>query len=98
VPAYLHCRLQLAQLIYHLCFRDHITDTLISLHWLRVRERIKFKLAMLTYKLMHDQAPSYLRPLVRVADAPGRRALCSANTNRLMVPHVKLSPVSSQAF
>jgi len=26
---------------------DHITDVLISLHWLLVRERIEFKLATL---------------------------------------------------
>jgi len=30
-------------LIYRLRFRDHITDALISLHWLRVPERIALK-------------------------------------------------------
>jgi len=77
LPAYLLRRLQLvlnasARLIYCLGFRDHITDALISLHWLHVRERIEFKLATLTYKLLHNQAPSYLGPLLRVADVPGR--------------------------
>ena len=28
---------------------DHITDTLVSLHWLRVPERIDYKIAVLTY-------------------------------------------------
>jgi len=55
------------------------------LHWLRVQERIEFKLAMLTYKLLDNQAPSYLRPLIHVADVPGCRALRSANTDRMMV-------------
>jgi len=40
-------------LIFHLIFRlsfhlrrsDHITDALVSLHWLRVPERIQFKIA-----------------------------------------------------
>jgi len=77
---------------------DHITDAVISLHWLRVRERIEFKLATLTHKLLHNQAPSYLVSLVRVADVPGRRALRSANTDRLMVPHVRLSSVGNRAF
>jgi len=40
-------------MIFHLIFRlsfhlrrsDHITDALVSLHWLRVPERIQFKIA-----------------------------------------------------
>ena len=80
-----------ARLIYRLGFCNHITDALTSLHWLRVRERIEFKLATLTCKFLHNPAPSYLGPLVRVADVSGRRALRSANTDRPMVPHVRLS-------
>ena len=103
LPTYLLRRLQSvliasARLIYRLGFRNHITDALISLHWLRVRERIEFKLATLTYKLLHNQAPSYLGPLVRVVDVPGRRPLRSANTDCLMVPHVRLSSVGNRAF
>jgi len=87
-----------ARLIYRLGFRDHITDAFISLHWLRVRERIEFKLATLTYKLLHNQAASYLGPLVRVADVPGCRSLRSANTDCLVVPHVRLSSVGNRAL
>jgi len=43
-----------ARLIYRLGFCNHITDALTSLHWLRVRERIEFKLATLTHKLLHN--------------------------------------------
>ena len=38
-----------AQLIFHLRRSDHITDALLSLHWLRVPERIQYKIAVLTY-------------------------------------------------
>ena len=38
-----------ARLVYHLRARDHITDALISLHWLRAPERILYKMAVLTY-------------------------------------------------
>jgi len=87
ILAYLQ-RLQLvlnaaARLIYRLGFRDHVTDALISLYWLRVPERVKYKVAMLTYKALHNTAPRYLGPLVRVTDIPGRRALRSAVTDRL---------------
>ena len=75
-----------------------ITDALISLHWLRIPERIRYKVAVLTYKVLHGSAPQYLGQLVRVADLPGRHALRSASTNRLVVPSVKLSIVGSRAF
>jgi len=103
LPVYLVRRLQsvlnaAARLIYHMRSADHITDALISLHWLRVPQRIDYKVAVLTYKVLHGSAPRYLGPLVPVADLPGRRALRSAGTNRLSVPSVRLSTVGSRAF
>ena len=56
----------------------NIADALVSLHWLRVPERIQYKITVLTYKVLHDTAPRYLGPLDRVADLHGRRALRSA--------------------
>jgi hypothetical protein len=76
-----------ARLIFNLKRSDHITDALISLHWLRIPERIRYKVAVLKYKVLHESAP-----LVRVAYLPGRHA------NLLVVPSVKLSTVGSQAF
>jgi len=76
-------------------------DALISLHWLRAQERVRFKTAVLMYKATqgtHGTAPSYLSQLVRVADLPGRRSLRSARTNRLLVPPVKLTTVGGRAF
>ena len=87
-----------ARLIYGLRHPDHISDALISLHWLRAQERVRFKMAVLVYKATHGTAPSYLSQLVRVADLPGRRSLRSAWTNRLLVPPVKLSTVGGRAF
>jgi len=43
-----------ARLIYHLRSCDHITDALISLHWLW----IQYKLAILMYKILHGGALS----------------------------------------
>jgi len=60
-------------MIFQLRRSDHIIDVLASLHWLRVPERIQFKIAVLTYKVLHGTAPRYLGPLVRVSDLPGRR-------------------------
>ena len=56
LPVYLVRRLQsvlnaAARLIYHMTSANHITDALVSLHWLRVAQRIEYKIAVLTYKL-----------------------------------------------
>ena len=53
---------------------DHITVTLASFHWLRVPERIQFKLSTLICKSLHGLAPQYLVDDLRyVSDIPGRR-------------------------
>jgi len=39
---------------------EHITPVLQSLHWLPVRQRILFKLAVLVYKCLNGRAPAYL--------------------------------------
>ena len=82
LPAYLTRRLQsilnaAARLIYRLRTRDHITDAIISLNWLRVPERIQYKLAVLAYKVLHGDAPRYLGPPTRV---DCRRLAWSTNT------------------
>jgi len=90
-----------ARLIYGLRHRDHISNALIILHWLRAQERVRFcrfKTAVHVYKATHGTAPSYLSQLVRVADLPGRRSLRSGRTSRLLVPSVKLSTVGGRAF
>ena len=40
--------------------RDHITPVLKQLHWLPVRQRVDFKLALLVYKALHDSTVAYL--------------------------------------
>ena len=78
IPAHLMRRLQsvlnaAARLILNLTCSDLITDALVSFHWLRVPERIQYKIAVLSYKVLHDTAPRYLGRVTRVADIPGRR-------------------------
>ena len=98
LPAYLMRQLQsvlnaAARLIFRLKSSNHISDA-----WLRVPERIHYKLAVMAYKVLLGRAPSYLGPLVRVADVSGRRALRSAGTNRILVPPVTSNTVGSRAF
>ena len=73
LPIYLVRRLQsllnaAARLTYHPRRSDHISDGLACLHWLRVPEKIEFKIAVLTYKVFRGLAPGYLSPFTHVAD------------------------------
>ena len=38
----------------------HITGYLAELHWLKIEERIKYKVSMLMFKCLHNLAPQYL--------------------------------------
>ena len=45
--------------------RDHITPVLHDLHWLPIHARLEFKILLLTYKCLNNQAPSYLSDLIK---------------------------------
>ena len=45
---------------------QHITPTLIHLHWLPVKFRKKSKILLLTYKSLHGLAPQYLSDLLHL--------------------------------
>ena len=76
--------------------RDHITPTLAELHWLPVKQRIIFKMLLLTYKCLHGQAPVYLADLL-TPHAPCR-SLRSANMQRLEVPPTRLRTYGDRSF
>ena len=62
--------------------REHITPVLKSLHWLKIQDRITYKILMLTYKSYHNIAPTYLCELIS-------RRESSVNT-RLGADHYQL--------
>ena len=49
-----------ARLVSGLQRRNHIRPTLLRLHWLPVRQRVLFKIAVLVYQCLNGLAPSYL--------------------------------------
>ena len=44
----------------------HISPTLKSLHWLKINQRIQYKILSLTHKTLHSGRPSYLRSLLNL--------------------------------
>jgi len=74
---------------------NHITPVLKSLHWLPLAQRCIFKIALLTFKVIHGLAPSYLCDLIKYRSAS--RDLRSLNDVLLDVPRCK-SSIGSRAF
>ena len=88
-----------ARLIYRARKYDHVSPLLRELHWLRVPERIDFRLAVLAFRCLHGTAPAYLsNELHRVADCESRRSLRSASTAALIVPATRRSTIGDRAF
>ena len=52
-----------ARVIERVGKQDRITPVLSRLHWLPVHQRIIFKINVLTFKCLHNQAPAYLMEL-----------------------------------
>ena len=55
-----------ARLISNTSRFDHITPTLINLHWLGVKSRIDFELLLIVFKALHGLAPDHLIELINI--------------------------------
>ena len=73
-----------ARLVTRCKKQDHMKPVLRDLHWLPVQQRIRYKVALLTFKALHGTAPTYIAELVE--EHKPRRALRSASEVRLCPP------------
>jgi len=88
-----------ARLVYGARRREHISPLLRELHWLRVPQRIEFRLAVLVYRCLHGTARRYLASeLQRVADIDSRSRLRSSTTAQLVVPRAAHKTIGDRAF
>ena len=55
-----------ARIITRTLCAEHITPALQQLHWLPIKSRIDFKILLLTFKILHNLAPSYLGELIHI--------------------------------
>ena len=70
-----------------------------QLHWLKAKQRIDFKVAVLVYKCLHGSAPLYLASeLCRSADVQGRNRLRSASTSQLVVRQTRRTTLGDRSF
>ena len=70
---------------------SRITPILKSLHWLKIKERIQYKILSLTYSTIQFNQPSYLRNLLTVQNKINTRSSSSvtlirpSNPSNLMI-------------
>lgn len=74
---------------------DHITPILKCLHWLPVKSRILFKVLLLTFKSLHNKAPTYLSKLLKPLE--NTQMLRSNSQKLLFIPKSK-SKLGDRAF
>jgi hypothetical protein len=75
---------------------ESITPILQALHWLPVRQRIAYKVLMLTYKCLNGEAPQYLRDLLH--EHCPRRSLRSGGQLQLVEPRTRTAKYGDRAF
>jgi len=90
-PAATFDKLQLAQnnqarVVCQSRGRTDARPLLHSLHWLLVRQRVSYKLAVLTHKVRTTATPTYLSELVQTRAPP--RVLRSSDAPMLVVPRI----------
>jgi len=101
---YLQDRLQsvfnaAALLVYSRRMSEHTAPLLQELHWLRVPERIQFRLCVLAYHCVHGTAPAYLADSLRpTSDVVARRRLRSVDSPTLLVPSTRRATLGNRAF
>ena len=75
---------------------EHISEKCKDLNWLPVAYRVKYKLNVLTWKALHDQAPEYISDLIHERDHG--IDLRMGNSLVLDIPKTNLKSMGDKAF
>ena len=76
-----------ARLVVDAGRRQHMTPILPSLHWLPVKQRILYKIGLLSFHCVRGDGPAYLTEMFsRVSDTSGRANLRSAARGDFVIP------------
>ena len=86
-----------AHLLSRSNFREHITPLLQKLHWLPVKQRIHFKILLITFKALNNLAPQYLTDLLH-RHSPSRRLRSSDANLPSPITTTKYRTVGDRAF
>ena len=75
---------------------QNISQVLYTLHWLPVKQRISYKIILLTYKALNNIGPTYLLDLL--TPLRSERTLRSSSKNLLVVPKTNSRTFGDRAF
>ena len=79
--------------------RDHVTPLFLELHWLRISDRIIFKVGTLVFKCLHEQTPGYLAEGCQLlASVPNRRSSRAVDRGDLVVPRTYTATYGKKSF
>ena len=88
-----------ARLVFSANRSAHATSLLQELYWLRVPERIQFRLCVLTYRCLNGTAPQYLGECILPASSRSSgRQLRSTELISLLVPSTCRTTIGDRAF
>ena len=75
---------------------DHVTPSMKGLHWLKIKERIVYKLCLLLYKCQNGLSPEYLADLL--PSKTHSMALRSSTSNAIPPAHFKNNQCHRSSF
>ena len=79
-----------ARLVTYTHRHSHITPILRQLHWLPVKQRLAYKILLITYRALKFSSPQYISSLIKLYN-PHRSGLRSANALSLVIPKTRRS-------
>ena len=86
-----------ARLVKRLPKHSSASSLLIDLHWLPVKQRIIYKIGVLTYNCLYvDESPDYLKDLI--SNYTPSRSLRSSNKNLLIEAKNNLATFGDRSF
>ena len=75
---------------------EHITPSMIALHWLPVKHRVMYKVLLQTFKALNNQSPFYIKDMLHPYKP--QRELRSGNATFLQVPKTKTGRYGDGCF
>ena len=85
-----------ARVVYRLRKFDRVSHVRKRLHWLPIRERIHYKVAVITFNVLNGDGPDYLKELLHPQKSG--RTLRSTSRNLLDVPKTRLKTAGDRSF
>ena len=84
----------LCRVVTHSPKFSHITPKLKKLHWLPVRSRIQFKIDLITYKILNQGQPVYLRELIHPYTLPEIQGKAPPNLSSCIPPLLTVESIN----